>query len=102
MDNWNLDALEVMHQPEQSRFAASHDGETAVVQYNERPNTLVFTHTEVPVAWEGKGVGSKMARTALKWAEELGKPVVPICPYMNAFIQRHPEIKVNLAPGFRR
>ena len=51
----------------------------------------MFTHTEVPRALEGKGVGNVLAKTGLEWARSEGLRVIPICPFVAAYIARHPD-----------
>ena len=51
---------------------------------------IVFTHTLVPPEIEGRGVGSKLIRGALDSARDQGLRVVPQCPFVKAFIDRHP------------
>lgn len=80
------------HQPEQHRFAAVHEDDVVgVAGYERRDGVVVLTHTVVERAVEGKGVGSALARTALDAARADGLQVVPVCPFMNAWIKRHAE-----------
>jgi predicted GNAT family acetyltransferase len=51
----------------------------------------VFTHTEVDPAFEGHGIGSALAAGALDDARRRGLVVVPSCPFIRAYITRHPE-----------
>ena len=92
--------LEITNHPEAGRFEGKIEGKTAVVEYMDRPDKIVFTHTEVPVGLEGKGVGSAMAKHVLDYAREINKKVLPLCPFIKAYIQRHPEYKDNLVVGF--
>jgi uncharacterized protein len=50
-----------------------------------------FTHTEVPPADEGKGIGARLVRAALDDARQRGFKIVPACSFVAAFIRRHPE-----------
>ncbi len=90
----------VTHNPAKKRFEVSHEGHTAVVDYIPTKDSLVFTHTEVPKSWEGKGIASKMAHEALTYAKSEGLKVMPLCPYVASYIRRHPEYRSLLAPGF--
>lgn len=74
-----------------SRFEIEIDGQRAVTQYQRRPGRIFFSHTEVPPALEGKGIGNTLARAALDYARSEGLRVVSLCPFISAFIQRHPE-----------
>ncbi len=52
---------------------------------------FVFTHTEVPPAFEGRGIAAKMAGTALEYARAKGFRVRSYCSYVTRYIDRHPE-----------
>lgn len=83
--------FEVEHEPGRNRFVARAAGQEAVLDYQDLAEKIVFTHTGVPGALEGKGVGSALARTGLEWARSEGKRVVPVCPFVAAYVARHPE-----------
>ena len=86
-------AVPVTDVPERHRYEARVAGvaEVAAAYYRLRDGAIVFTHTEVPPALEGKGVGTAIARYALDDARHRGLAVVPFCPFIAAFIRRHPE-----------
>ena len=73
------------------RFELEAEGRTAVSEYRRRNGTIVFTHTEVPLQLEGKGIGNALAKSALDYARSEGLRVVPRCRFIAAFIKRHPE-----------
>jgi uncharacterized protein len=79
------------------------DGAAAIAfaAYLRHGREIVFTHTEVPPALEGRGVGSRLARAALDDARRHGLTVIPRCPFIAAFIRRHPEYR-DLVPEARR
>jgi uncharacterized protein len=54
---------------------------------------VVFTHTEIDDAYEGRGFGGKLARGALEDVQAAGRPVVPQCPFIKGYIDRHPEFQ---------
>lgn len=85
-------AVEVVDTPEQSRYLARVDGEVAgFAAYRLRGERIVFTHTEVDPSYEGKGVGSALAKAALDDVRRRGLAMVLVCPFMTAYVQRHPE-----------
>jgi hypothetical protein len=84
-------ALEVIHNPAESRFEVQLDGETAMVEYMLHGSNISFTHTEVPPAYEGKGIANQMAQTALNYARDNHLRVNAVCPFIKLYIQRHPE-----------
>jgi predicted GNAT family acetyltransferase len=77
---------------EKHRFEADlGDGSFAIAEYTLRPGKIVFTHTEVPPAHDGQGIGSALIRYALRSARDRGLAVVPICPFFAAYIRKHVE-----------
>ncbi|NGM11333.1 N-acetyltransferase [Verrucosispora sp. CWR15] len=59
--------------------------------YLPRDQVLIFTHTEVDSAFQNMGVGSALMRGTLDQVRAQGQRVVPRCPFMAAFIERHRE-----------
>jgi predicted GNAT family acetyltransferase len=83
---------EVRDNPDAHRFDLFVDGEVAgFAAYRLRPGHIVLTHTEVASAYEGKGLAGRLAAGALDAARERGLRVVPQCPYIARYIQRHPD-----------
>jgi predicted GNAT family acetyltransferase len=84
--------------PERSRFEVEADGRTAgFAAYRTKPGLLVFTHTEIDDAFEGRGLGSILVRGALDTARSQGLAVRPDCPFVRAYIARHPDY-LDLVP----
>lgn len=78
--------------PERSRYEATVAGELAGwAEYTTTPEMLVFTHTEVLATFEGKGVGSALARHALDDVRCRGLRALAVCPFVLGWIQRHPK-----------
>ena len=67
------------------------NGSVAFAQYHLTQGKIVFTHTEVPKAHEGQGVGSALIRYALASARERGLKVVPVCPFFVDYFKKHAE-----------
>ena len=74
-----------------NRFELDVDGQQAVAYYRMTPGVITFVHTEVPQALSGQGVGTKLIRGALEMARARGLKVVPQCPFVSAFMGKHPE-----------
>lgn len=72
-------------------FELEVDGHRAIAAYQLEGDTIAFTHTFVPKKLEGRGIASKLIRAALDSARDRGLKVVPICPFVKAYIERHPE-----------
>jgi predicted GNAT family acetyltransferase len=77
----------------EQRYEVAVPGGLAFTAYRLEPGRIVFTHTEVPKAAEGHGVGQELVRFALDDARARGLAVVPLCPFVAAFIERHPEYR---------
>ena len=61
------------------------------IVYRKRGDRMVLTHTEVLPYAEGSGLGSRLVAGALDDIRARGLRVVPLCPFVAAYIQRHPE-----------
>ena len=90
----------VRRDDERLRYVAEVDGtEAGFAEYQLTHELVVFTHTEVDPAFEGKGVGSALARFALDDVRADGtRAVLPLCPFIKAYIGRHREY-VDLVYG---
>ena len=77
----------------ESRYEARLDGELAgYAEYELDGETIVFTHTVVEEQYEGRGVGSTLARMALDDVRANGgRRVVPQCRFIESWIDKHPE-----------
>jgi predicted GNAT family acetyltransferase len=85
-------AVEVTDQPADGRFEATVDGTHAGAAYYELSGDMItFTHTEVDSEFEGRGVGSALARYGLDQARDASLRVRPLCPFIARWIQRHPD-----------
>ena len=82
---------EVRNNAAQNRFELDVDGEQAVAYYRMAPGVMTFVHTEVPQALSGRGIGTKLIRGALEIVRAQGLKVVPQCPFVSAFMGKHPE-----------
>jgi predicted GNAT family acetyltransferase len=95
--------LIIRDNPERHRFEAElGDGSFAIAEYTLPKGKIMFTHTEVPPAHEGQGIGSALIRFALAAARERGLQVIPICPFFAAYIKRHEEVQDLLDPAYRK
>jgi predicted GNAT family acetyltransferase len=86
-------AFQVENNPAAGRFEAVIDGQLAQAQYRRVGERILFTHTEVPEQLEGRGIASQLARAGLDFARAEGLTVVPLCPFIASYIERHPEYK---------
>ena len=75
----------------ESRFELRVADETAIAAYEREGGVIRFTHTVVPEAIEGQGVGSRLIAAALAASRAERLKVVPQCPFVAAYIAKHPE-----------
>lgn len=85
--------LSVTNNTEAQRFEAQLGDDRAVAEYHLKNDVIIFTHTEVPEVMEGKGVAGKLIKTALDTAKAEHYQVVPLCPFVAAYIKRHPDYR---------
>lgn len=76
---------------ERRRFELETDGHIAFSEYRRDGGVLTVMHTEVPPALNGKGIGSALVRGLLDIARAQGLKVVPKCPFVAGYIDKHPE-----------
>ena len=100
MSNSSLDNKLVLNE-EKKRFELEVENKIAFIEYILTNQNIVFlTHTEVPIALEGKGVGSAIVSKTLQYIKEKGYTLAPLCPFVAAYVKRHPEWKSLLAKGY--
>ena len=86
--------------PDTRRFELQADGQVAYLEFEPVAGGLAFTHTIVPRALEGRGIGSRLVRHALDWAARQGHKVRPDCSFVKTWIDRHPDYQAqSLAHG---
>jgi len=71
-------------------------------EYNLLSEAIMFTHTEVLEAFEGKGVGSALARHVLDEARADGKHVIPVCQFIAGYIRKHRDYADLVRPDVQR
>ena len=69
------------------------------VDYHAQPGLITVLHTEVDPAFEGQGVGSRLVEGMLDDIRARGLRVLPICPFVRAYVRRHPEVRDLVAAG---
>lgn len=74
------------------RLEARVDGQLAgIAEYIPAKQVIAFVHTEVEPAYEGRGVGSALARAALDMARDADTKFLAVCPFIAGWAARHPE-----------
>ncbi|GAA3515900.1 GNAT family N-acetyltransferase [Actinocatenispora rupis] len=92
----------VVDRPDTTRYEIRVDDATAgFVEYHLFRDEIAFLHTEIDPAYEGKGLGSQLARYVLDAARERHLAVLPYCPFIRGWMTRHPEY-LDLVPDGQR
>jgi predicted GNAT family acetyltransferase len=86
------------------RFEAELGAETAFLEYSLEANVITFTHTRVPASIGGRGIGTALVIAGLDYAVKNGLRVVPQCPFVAAFLEKHPRYQETLGatPGEKK
>ncbi len=87
----------VQNNEAESRYKLDTGEGVAIAAYERRDGALIFTHSEVPEALEGRGIGSRLVKGALADVRAKGLKVVPLCEFVAAYLDRHPEEQDLLA-----
>ncbi|HEY8572145.1 GNAT family N-acetyltransferase [Phenylobacterium sp.] len=96
------ETLNVVMNEEARRFEIELEGDVAFAEYRLVDHGIILPHTVVPDAFEGRGVGSQLAKAALGYAREQGLKVIPTCPFIAAYIAKHPEWHDIVHDTYRR
>ena len=84
---------------EQHRYEITVDGNVAgFIDYHDRGERRALNHTEIDPAYEGQGLAGAITRAALDDIRARGKVVLPYCPYVRSFIDKHRDEYVDLVP----
>ncbi len=81
----------VQNNPARKRYQLEVEGHIAATYYELSDRVITFVHTEVPPELGGKGIGSKLIKGALDQVRAAGLKVVPRCPFVKAYIEKHPD-----------
>ena len=83
----------VTNNPAHHRYELAVDGHIAATYYSIADGVITFIHTEVPPELGGRGIGSKLVQGALDQVRASGMKVIADCPFVKAWIGKHPEYK---------
>ncbi len=92
---------DVEHRANESRFVIALDGQLAHADYTVTPGVITFTHTIVPQALQGQGLGTRLVIAGLDYARSQGLRVIPRCAMFAGYMRKHPESQELLAPEGR-
>ena len=88
---------DVVHNQRAAQFNMFVDGHVCVLDYRRDGSVLSLNSVRVPSDVGGRGIAGRLTRHALDWARTHGLSVRPVCPYVAAWIQRHPDYADLLA-----
>lgn len=80
----------VTDNPAANRYELVKDGEVSFLTYVRRPGSITFVHTEVPPRLRGQHLADELARAGLGAARDAGLRVVAVCPFVRAYMRKHP------------
>lgn len=83
----------VIHDDKVSRFEIFESGQIAFLDYKLKDDAIDLTHTIVAKQLEGQGAGSALVKYALDYANDHDLKIIPTCPFVEAYIERHKEYK---------
>ena len=83
--------IEIVHDTAAQRFRVGEGDDAAVLKYELASGRITFMHTLVPEAWRGRGIAQRLAHAGLEHARAQGLRVVPICPFVQSYLKKHPE-----------
>jgi uncharacterized protein len=96
------DQTEISDAPDRHRYELSVDGQVVgFAEYHERPGLIAFVHTEIDESVQGRGLGDTLIRFALEDARKRDLAVLPFCPFVKAFIERHREFEALVPAEYR-
>lgn len=97
-----MPVAQVRDDAEHDRYEVLQDGMLAgFAQYRKRGGLIAFVHTEIDPEQGGKGLGTALIEGALDDARAQGLDVLPFCPFVRAYIEKHPDY-LDLVPADRR
>lgn len=84
--------VEIVRNDDRARYEIREgDQVLGFAMFREAPGRVVFTHTVVKPEFEGRGLGTELARFVIEAAIDEGKDIVPECPFIAAYLAEHPE-----------
>ncbi|MDR0988956.1 MAG: N-acetyltransferase [Prevotellaceae bacterium] len=84
---------ELFNNTESQQYEFHVENCTPRIEYIQTDNDIYLTRTEVPFGLGGKGIGSWLVEKTLRNLQKEGRRVVPLCPFITVYINKHPEWK---------
>lgn len=96
-----LENIALHKNEDKKRFELEVNGYMAFIDYKETENHISLIHTESPTELAGTGAASALVEKTLVYIKETGKKLLPFCPFVFAFIKKHPEWKALVDEHFK-
>ncbi|MGB5404497.1 GNAT family N-acetyltransferase [Robiginitalea sp.] len=93
------ETYELIDNPDKPQYEFHLEGETPRLEYIKAKDKIYLTHTEVPPALSGRGIGSALIGAVLEDIDRQELTLVPLCPFVALYLQRHPEWKRLVLKG---
>jgi uncharacterized protein len=94
--------IEVVDAPERERYELLVDGDAVGFSaYRLRPGLIAFVHTEVDESMQGRGLADRLIGFALEDARARDLAVLPFCPFVKSFIERHRDFEPLVPERYR-
>lgn len=87
-----MDERKHLNNKDRKRYELHVGDQMALAEYIINSDGVVYmTHTETPVGLEGQGIASELIKKSLQDIKDQGRKVYPLCPFVIAYIRKHPE-----------
>lgn len=96
-----IENIALHHDETKKHFELNINNQIAYIEYRGFGNQISLLHTIVPEELEGQGVGSVLVKKTLTYLKEANKKILPFCPFVFAYIKRHPEWKIIVDKKFK-
>lgn len=92
-------SYQLIDNEEKKRYEFRLPEHTPFIEYIRTKDKIYLTHTEVPVALEGQGIGTELVKQALEEVKENDWTLVPLCPFVAGYLKKYPEYKALVLKG---
>ena len=97
-----MEAYKLTDNKDKKQYEFHIEGFTPKIEYIKNNNGEIYlTHTEVPDQLGGRGIGSELVKQVLENIEKQGLRLVPLCPFVAGYIQKHPDWKRIVMRGIK-
>lgn len=93
-----MTSFAVLHNATLDRFEVTVEGHLCVIDYQQGDGVVRLTHVGVPRPVGNRGIAAALTQAALDWARAEGLRVVPLCPYVIAWLRRHRDYRSLIQP----